>query len=321
MKIVYYLLLGVALCFAACNDDDDKNLSPTGETNWFVLEDLADELGHLAYEIYKETGVTIFYNDTIAKVQRGVNPEGEPVYRYEVLGVNYNVTDLYTYSYPLLTDRERIKEGMEFLRDEVIPGLLNGVSPHSFLLVDSLINRTNTTNEDILGLYLRDVFKARRTTCVALYEKETQVDKKSLRATVLAEEYATYLQKVESDEIEVFYSFSTGKVNKVMDQSLYGQRLQYNNRGTTAWSEDWREFGFLSYDREKNYTLKNGKLEGYNCPTQMRDIADYVKEVLLGDDAAFEEKNGKFKRCMEKYKVMKSIVAELQKTLGKRSNQ
>ena len=238
-----------------------------------------------------------------------------------MLGVNYNVTDLYTYSYPLLTDRERIKEGMEFLRDEVIPGLLNGVSPHSFLLVDSLINRTNTTNEDILGLYLRDVFKARRTTCVALYEKETQVDKKSLRATVLAEEYATYLQKVESDEIEVFYSFSTGKVNKVMDQSLYGQRLQYNNRGTTAWSEDWREFGFLSYDREKNYTLKNGKLEGYNCPTQMRDIADYVKEVLLGDDAAFEEKNGKFKRCMEKYKVMKSIVAELQKTLGKRSNQ
>ncbi|WP_065218393.1 MULTISPECIES: hypothetical protein [Butyricimonas] len=321
MKIVYSLLLGVALCFAACNDDD-KNLSPTGETNWFALEDSDDELGHLAYEIYKETGVTIFYNDTIAKVLRGVNPEGEPVYRYEVLGVNYNVTGLYEYSYPLLTDRERIKKGMEFLRDEVIPGLLNGFFPRSFLLVDSLINRANTTNVDILGLYLRDVFKARRTTCVALYEKEAAIDEESLRATVLAEEYATYLQKVESDEIKVFYSFSTGKVNKVMGQPLYGERLLYSNRSTTAWSEDWREFGFLSYDREKNYTLdRNGKVSGYNCPTKMRDIADYVKEVLLGDDAAFEEKNGKFKRCMEKYKVMKSIVAELQKTLGKRSNQ
>ena len=57
MKILHYLLLGVALCFVACNGDDDKNLSPTGETNWFALEDSDDELGHLAYEIYKETGV------------------------------------------------------------------------------------------------------------------------------------------------------------------------------------------------------------------------------------------------------------------------
>ena len=79
----------------------------------------------------------------------------------------------------------------------------------------------------------------------------------------------------------------------------------------------------MSYDKGKTFTVdkKTGKLTAYNCPTIIQDIADYVKEVLLGDDAAFEEKNGEFKLCIEKYKLMKSIVAELQETLGKRSNE
>ncbi|WP_099290483.1 hypothetical protein [Butyricimonas sp. Marseille-P3923] len=318
MKILNYLLLGVALCFAACNDDDE-NLSPTGETNWFVLEDSDDELGHLAYEIYKETGVTIFYNDTIAKVQRGVNSLGEPMYRYEVLGINYNVNSHYNYRYPLLTERDKIKKGMEFLRDEVIPGLLNGASPCSFLLVDSLINKSNV-NENTL--YLKDVFKARRTTCVALYEKkETEIDKKSLGATVLAEEYAAYMNGMESDNLTVFCSFSVGKVDKVMNKPLYGVSMKETNKDTD-WDEDCRKFGFLSYDKGKKFTVnkKTGKLTEYTCPTVIQDIADYVKEVLLGDDAAFEEKNGEFKLCVEKYKLMKSIVSELQETLGKRSD-
>ena len=316
MKILHYLLLGVALCFVACNDDDE-NLSPTGETNWFALEDSDDELGHLAYEIYKETGVTIFYNDTIAKVQRGVNSAGEPLYRYEVLGVNYDVTRHYAYKYPLLTDRVQIKKGMEFIRDEVIPGLLNGASPCSFLLVDSLINTNNPNKEQ--GLSLQDVFKARKTTCVALYEKrETEVDEKDLSATILAGEYAAYLNEMNSDKLTVFYSFSVGKVDGKMDQPLYGIPMSVSSKDTD-WVEDWRKFGFLSYDREKQFKVdNNGKPTQYRCPAKIQDIADYVKEVLLGDDAAFEEKNGEFKLCMEKYKVMKSIVAELQETLGKR---
>ena len=317
MKILNYLLLGIALCFVACNDDE--NLSPTGETNWFALEDSDDELGHLAYEIYKETGVTIFYNDTIAKVQRGVNPEGEPSYRYEVLGVNYYVTGSYQYSYPLLTDREQIKKGMEFLRDEVIPGLFDGASPRCFLLVDSLINGANPNGKTF---YLRDVFKARRTTCVALYEKrETGIDKKSLSATILAEEYATYLERVGADKLESFYSFSVGTVNQVMNQSLYGVNMS-SSSDVTDWNEDWREFGFLSYDRERTFTTdrRTGRPTAYSCPTRMRDIADYVKAVLLGDEA-FEEEYGEFRLCMEKYNVMKLIVSELQETLGKHSNQ
>lgn len=310
MKILYYLLLSVALCFVSCNDDDE-NLSPTGETNWFALEDSDDELGHLAYEIYKETGVTIFYNDTIAKVQDGVNPAGEPIYRYEVLGVNYNVTGHYYYKYPLLTNREQIKKGMEFIRDEVIPGLLNGASPVSFLLVDSLIHTKNKIT------YLRDVFKARKTTCVALYEKrETEIDEKDLSATILAGEFAAYMSRMNSDKLTNFYSFSVGKVNDKLDQSLYGVPMSATNI-KNDWNPDWRKFGFLSYDKE--YVFKENAQ--YQCPQRIQDVSDYVKEVLLGDDAAFEEKNGEFKLCMEKYNLMKSIVAELKETLGKRLKQ
>ena len=43
------------------------------DENWYVLQDSDDPLDHQRYLIYKETGIPIFYNDTIGSQNRGVD--------------------------------------------------------------------------------------------------------------------------------------------------------------------------------------------------------------------------------------------------------
>lgn len=55
----------------------------------------------------------------------------------------------------------------------------------------------------------------------------------------------------------------------------------------------------------------------WKAPSKSQDLADYVKVVLLGDDEGFKAQYAKYKKCLQKYDMMKQIVAELQTTLGK----
>ena len=303
-----FILLSIALCFAACNDDDE-NLSPTGETNWLVLEDSDDEVDHLAYEIYRDYGIPIYYNDTIARIPVGKKADGEVVYRYELLGVNYHVSVTTNYKYDLLKDREQIKAGMEFLRDNVMPKLLNNMAPRSYFLTESFEDNTNKDKKLIV-----DVYKARKTTCV---KWDADVDKKNREAAILAVEYAAYLVETESETLTAFYDCSAGIQNN-KEVLLYGKTLSWKEKDKTSWDPEWRKFGFLSYDPAKGYTAgdRNGS---WVAPSKLADLEAYAKYVLLDDYEVFEaDGHANYGKCVQKYDLMKKMITDLQETLGKR---
>ncbi len=301
-----FILLSIALCFAACNDDDE-NLSPTGETNWLVLEDSDDEVDHLAYEIYRDYGIPIYYNDTIARIPVGKKEDGEVVYRYELLGVNYHVSVTTNYQYDLLEDREQIKAGMEFLRDYVMPELLNYMAPRSYLLTNSL--QLKGSRETVYF----DSYKARKTTCVK-WKEMSENDKKAFGASILAVEYAAYLMETESEILTAFYNCSLGTQNGD-EVLLYGKELSASNKNS-SWDQHWEVFGFLNRNKEKGYTA--GARGKWVAPSQLADLEDYAREVLKGDDEAFQEKYEEYPNCLQKYDLMKKMITDLQETLGKR---
>lgn len=301
MKIVYYLL-SMALFFVACNGDDDADLSPTGETNWLVLEDSEDEVDHLAYMIFEESGIPIYYNDTIARIPVGQMASGEEVFHYELLGVNYQITGSTKYNYELLTDRDEIKAGIEMLRDHVIPNLLDGMLPRSFFLTAEF------KNEFAADKKLADVeaYKALKTTCVNWAKEENAEE---VAAAVLAVEYATFLQEREEELplLAKFYVESEG-ISGGNTKLLYGQSLTKSNgtRGD-SWDTNVETFGFLSWDKTaKKYTTS------WKAPSKSQDLADYVKVVLLGDDEGFQKNYAKYEKCLQKYDLMKQIVEDLQ---------
>ena len=85
-----YLLysLCVFTLLTSCNEEDIK-LDASTVVDWFAVPDRPGELGHLLHKIYKETGVSIFVNDTLGYVEDGIDANGEPVRFYETVSEKY----------------------------------------------------------------------------------------------------------------------------------------------------------------------------------------------------------------------------------------
>ncbi len=137
MKKAIYAAVA-ALLVAGCGKD--KDLSPSGlDRNWFAVEDSSDPVDHLRYEIYSQTGIALFRNDTIGSIDRGLDALGNPYVYYEVLDVNYAITSrTEVATYELSEDDDAVIAGLELMRDRVIPILPEKLYPRCFLLVGRL---------------------------------------------------------------------------------------------------------------------------------------------------------------------------------------
>ena len=90
-----YLLYSVCVftLLTSCNEEDIK-LNASSVVDWFAVPDRPGELGHLLHKIYKETGVSIFINDTLGYVEDGVDSNGDPVRFYETVSEKYLIYSL-----------------------------------------------------------------------------------------------------------------------------------------------------------------------------------------------------------------------------------
>ena len=65
-------------------------------------------------------------------------------------------------------------------------------------------------------------------------------------------------------------------------------------------------YGFLSFDRRETNNANT-------CQTvsELRDVMDYVTEVYMNDDTAFEEKYKDYPYVLRKFELMKKVVADM----------
>ena len=300
-RIVYMALFGVLLAWACSNDDD---LSPSLlDENWYVLTDSEDPLDHLRYELFETYGIPVFYNDTIGEQERGVDNVGEPIIYYEVLNPNYSIESSTEYAqYVLSCDREAITDGVEFIRDYVLPKLAsNRLYPRSYLLVDTL-----TLNATGSYPYEAGVYRGMMTTCVGNIEMLLGMsagELERLACEIAAEEYATYLTENASSLLETFYNVSRSEINGL---NLYSQSLTAFSE--VPYVENLEEYGFLSYEKGAQYNPSSSRVTTIN---ERADVADYVTEVLLEDDETFEAMYGSYEYVMRKYRLMKTVLEDL----------
>ena len=66
-KFLYVLLLSVL--FSACDKEDNLTPSNLGK-DWFTIENSEDPVDRAIYQFYEETGIPVFYNDTIGQETR-----------------------------------------------------------------------------------------------------------------------------------------------------------------------------------------------------------------------------------------------------------
>src|SRR5687767_6146065 len=130
------LLLSM-LMTGSCSKKEAALAPSNKDENYLVVNDNPnDPIQHVVYELYKATGIPVFYNDTIARRQVG-DSAGIPQYFYIKLMVNYSPATgaSNNLNYTLLPKERRVKSMLDLLKNE----LLTVLPPlPSVFLTDSL---------------------------------------------------------------------------------------------------------------------------------------------------------------------------------------
>ena len=308
-KLIYIIGLWGCLSLFGCGDDD--NLSPSDlDGDWYVLTDSEDPLDHLRYTVFQTYGVPVFYNDTIGSQNRGTDYAGLPIIYYEILNPNYSIESSTEYAkYELSYDREAITTGVEFIRDEVLPRLVSSkLYPRSFLLMNKLTLNASASSASLL--HEECAYRGMMTSCVSLVEEiggMTDAEIKRMACEIAAEEYTTYFMENAFSLLEAFLNVCRAEVTSV---NLYS--LSLTSSSTPPYVADLKEYGFLSYNKESQYAPASKRV---TTVTERMDVVDYVTEVLMEDDEAFETKYGSYEYVMKKYELMKTAMENLKAVL------
>ena len=301
-----------ALLVAGCGKD--KDLSPSGlDRNWFAVEDSSDPVDHLRYEIYSQTGIALFRNDTIGSIDRGLDAQGNPYVYYEVLDVNYAITsrtEVATYEHS--EDDDAGIAGLELMRDRVMPILPEKLYPRCFLLVGRLDidQKKNRKGE-------ASAYRGMMTTAVGRLNSiktMSEAEKKRLAAEIAAEVISVYLVNERATELEDFYAKADASTQGGDKISLYDYVYDIKETNSSATSpvfKDWKEYGFLVYDTSDTSFNDTAGSRSYKTVGQRRDVETFLVEVLLGDDDGFGTTYADYPLILEKYALLKALWAEV----------
>lgn len=144
-----FIGLAAAMLFAACASEDSITPSIEYTNDYELTDDPNDSVQHERYNIYKEFGVPVYFNDTIVRKQHGHDLSGNPIYKYETIDLQwtffgYNSGTKYKYVY--LTDPADQMNALRYVRK-----YLNTVSkqmrPFNIMLADTLTRSTSSRTE------------------------------------------------------------------------------------------------------------------------------------------------------------------------------
>ena len=72
--------------------------------------------------------------------------------------------------------------------------------------------------------------------------------------------------------------------------------------------DEFGGYGSLSYNKEAQYSVSSKRVTTVG---ERADVVDYVTEVLMEDDEAFETEYGSYEYVMKKYELMKTAMENL----------
>ena len=332
-----YLLysLCVFTLLTSCNEEDIK-LDASTVVDWFAVPDRPGELGHLLHKIYKETGVSIFVNDTLGYVEDGIDANGEPVRFYETVSEKYLLYSSVSKDirFVLSRDTAAMLKAVNTIEKWVLPNLppSGKYRIKSLLLVDSLLT------EDYGGDTIREggktawVFEESiETTPVGKLADIKDMDEPTLKfwaGMVLSVKVYNWLNGHCSDSLEVFHKMPNSdlpeEANLLCNLHAYkfyrmidtGEEIDLNSDryfGAELW--DYWRMGFLEWgDTEWKEVDPNDNTRWivHRKVLEMpSDAMNYIASVYAFSD---EEFNNLFacveysEKCIQRRLYMKKLV-------------
>ena len=322
-KFIVYGILSV-LSFVGCDKEDD--LSWNGDrTNWFEIQDKPGRFNQLAYQVYRESGLPIFVNDTIGTEIRGTDAYGEPIIHHEMFVVGYSITSqLGEAGFVLSSDTANMLKAVELIRDRVIPNLPAKLlyRPYSIFLVDTLYSidydwkadpkswpdnmQTAYSYRSMMGVVAGRLFEISRMN---------EDEQAFWAGMIVAENVAPALMAYYNDDIQDFY--------KVTKDAGGDYRTMYRGFASTGapidpnFSKECEELGFFEWKNVGRYKPAPTLFVQKTTISDALDVKEYVAAVYAYTQQKFEELYADYPFCIKKYEIMKGIVERFKQEIDK----
>ena len=317
----------------ACSDDINDDVYATyADRDWYVVEDKPGELNQLLYRIYTETGLPIFYNDTLGTWEDGVDAYGNPVIRHELLMIGYTVSDYYddVCRYALSDDEAGMIAAVEVLREEVFPLLAQVQLPNCILLVDTLFTPQDT------NWIVANVVKEVRGTVVGINVEDTEADnvetladegetvkvisvkdmtpeaQKEWALSILNEELASNLATNFPEQLNAFYEI-TRLAGKTYNWDYSLSMKWYDGIMGTIYNKEAGYYGLIEYVREYQAEDESGTLSTYKVwPSETEDVKAFLELIETTPEEDIQAMyESAYPNVWEKYLMMKDLLAEI----------
>ncbi len=345
-KIAYLFLL---LVLTACAGEDP--ITPAIEQpNEFTLTDNpSDPVQHARYLLFKEYGVPVYFNDTIAVRNKGTNADGSPRMIYETVDLNwtfsgYNRGVKYTYHY--LTQPEEQLRALNFV-GKYLATAPKALRPFSIMLADTLTASSRSSIEQpIYHVGFRTLVFAQvkdLTDPDTIQSKIATVIRNMIADRVTANKTVCALFAQVSSE-KGWYKSEWEKLgncptllkwqrkswvlspNALFDSAPYeiygGQDLvdlllqgSPSGEAYVADAAEAREVRRLMIQEMGNYGFIRGwKNTGFRTPADDKEDREYFLQAIITlGERGFRARYGTSKLVMEKYQILADFISD---TLG-----
>lgn len=307
VNIGLLLLLGIWL--GGCDTEDD--LTPSGfEKDWMVIAEPTsnDPVDKIRYELYRDYGVSTYYNDTIGHENR-VDMNGASYVYYEILRVFYAPGNRKPDgSYDLLSDHSVLESILTYFDEHVFRRFESCKNMPAFLFVDKVWSSANVSWREPMEAYLG--YNTMAVYTEQDFETFSDAEKKAYVTMFLSNYFDGILGSSMHTKWEEKFLALSKNLNPSCE-SLYSQSLSFPTRWEKAFAgtsfTEKEELGFiLSITGEDYYG------EIYEAtPTEKLDKQSYIEAVLTYTTAEFDAMYEPYGVVKQKFHMMKEKLQEL----------
>ena len=230
--------LGFYICLAclafACQKEDEITLGIGYENLYAIVDNPDDSIQHKRYELYTTYGVPVYFNDTIGKVFVTKDINGDSVFRYETLDLNWAFSDdnrgSVTYHVTRLTEPEQQMKALRFA-EIFFQNSQPGLYPYALWLTQSCyeISSSGATSKSMITRFRNLMFAGAQN----LNEGNMQTTAVTYRNDMVQQKVQLY-----ETELKAFYAVTDRKYYEQMWKTYYPDEiLPYYSDMMASWVE------------------------------------------------------------------------------------
>lgn len=289
MKHIFLFLCSV-LALAACSSEEPITPRLTYGNDFIITDQPNDSIQHERYLLYKDFGVPVYFNDTIAKHTEGIGVDGKPRTTYETVDLNWTFSGYnrgVKYSYVYLTAPEDQMRALRFIRS-YLGQISQPMRPFSILVADTLTaTSVHRTQQPTFHVGFRTLVLAQVRALTDSAKVATQIN--------------TIVQSMVSDRVKAQTALCGRFAEVSKTNGWYGQEWKkLNNTSALPTVLDlgkksfiysvnalFDEPPFTPYQHEDIVTLLLRQTEGKEPLAQDEEEAQNMRNAMMGEIAQF----------------------------------